>query len=72
MVCHGRLAGFVFDDKERDAPNGKDPSRWAVIARNENDLGDLAGNPHWKPLKSQPQPIVWTDEFSNILSVLKW
>jgi hypothetical protein len=66
------LTGFVFDDKERDASIGKDPSRWAVIAHDENVLRALTANPHWKPLKSLPRPVVWTDDFSNIPGVLKW
>ena len=66
------LAGFVYDDKVRDAANGKDPSRWAVMARAESHLNGLAGNPHWQSLKTQPRPVVWADDFSNILHVLKW
>jgi hypothetical protein len=66
------LTGFVFDDKERDASIGKDPSRWAVIAHDENVLRAFTANPHWKPLKSLPRPVVWTDDFSNIPGVLKW
>lgn len=72
MVAGESLCGFINDDTERDVAGGKDPSCWAVLARNENDLGGLAGNPRWKPLKAEPHPVVWTDDFSNILHVLKW
>jgi SAM-dependent methyltransferase len=72
VVVGEGLAGFVYDDKVRDAANGKDPSRWAVMARVESHLNGLAGNPHWKTLKTEPRSVMWTDDFSNILHVLKW
>jgi len=66
------LAGFVRSDKVREADAGKDSSLWAVMARSEGHLGGLAANLHWKSLNAEPQPVVWTDDFSNILHVLKW
>ncbi len=72
MAAVENLCGFINDDTQRDVAGGKDPSCWAVLARNEHDLGGLAGSPRWKPLKAEPRPVVWTDDFSNILHVLKW
>ena len=72
LASKEELAGFVYDDKERDVANGMDPSCWAVMARSESDLGGLAVNPHWKSLEAQPRSVVWTDDFSNIIQVLKW
>jgi hypothetical protein len=66
------LSGFIYSDKVRETAIGKDPSQWAVMARSENTLGGLARNPHWKPLSAEPRSVVWTDDFSNILHVLKW
>jgi hypothetical protein len=53
-------------------PNGKDPSHWIVLARDLNDLGTLAKDPHARPLTDYDGQDVWTDDFSNILSVFKW
>jgi len=72
VVAREGLSGFVNDARERDAASGLDPSCWAVIARSETDFGSLTANPRWKSLKAQPQPVVWTDDFSNILHVIKW
>ncbi len=72
MVAGESLCGLINDARERDVASGMDPSCWAVLARSESDLGGLAGNPRWKTLKAQPHPVVWTDDFSNILHVLKW
>jgi len=51
-------------------PEGKNPSHWAVMARNRSDLGDLIGDPRWLPLTASVTTPLWTDDFSNILSVL--
>jgi hypothetical protein len=42
------------------------------MARRDEDLGILPTNPAWKPLRTLPRPEIWTDDFSNILRVLKW
>jgi hypothetical protein len=51
---------------------GKDPSHWVVLARNSGDYGALANDKDAKPLISTGKQDVWTDDFSNILSVFKW
>jgi hypothetical protein len=54
-------------------PNGKDPSHWVVLARNAADYGNLAKDPDARQLTSSGQADnVWTDDFSNILSVFRW
>jgi hypothetical protein len=35
------------------------------------DLHALTATREWKPLKPEPNARVWTDDFSNILSVLQ-
>ena len=59
-------------DMTEQQPNGKDPSHWVVIARNATDYGELVSDPDARPLVSKDASKVWTDDFSNILSVLKW
>jgi hypothetical protein len=51
--------------------DGKFPSEWMVIARNRADLGALATDPRWKPPVIAPDTPLWTDDFSNILSVIR-
>ncbi len=50
---------------------GKAPSEWLVMARSRADLGALAADPHWKPVNVPPGTDVWTDDFSNLLRVIK-
>ena len=54
------------------APTGeKEVSSWAVLARSPDDLGALTSDPRWTPLDQLPRTVLWTDDFSNILSVLR-
>jgi len=56
--------------EERD--EGKFASRWLVIARRPENLGPLRDDPLWKPVPTQPGAPLWSDDFSNILAVMKW
>ncbi len=51
--------------------DGKFPSEWMVMARDARDLGNLTGDARWvAPVVPESTPL-WTDDFSNILSVLR-
>lgn len=54
------------------AQPGKDPSHWVVLVRDSADYGALSNDPVAKRLVSDNADDVWTDDFSNILSVFKW
>jgi hypothetical protein len=51
--------------------DGKFPSEWMVLARDARDLGRLTSDPRWTAPRVQPATPLWTDDFSNILSVLR-
>ena len=57
---------------EAEMEAGKITSDWVVLARHASDLGALASDPRWQPLRGQPDRRLWTDDFSSILSVLRW
>ena len=61
------LSAFIRRDMERGM-NGKYPSVWVVMARNDAALGSIASDSRWNRVQGD---IVWTDDFSNILSLLK-
>lgn len=50
---------------------GKLPSDWMVLARRREDFGPLADDPRWIAPTVSPSVPLWTDDFSNIVSVLK-
>jgi SAM-dependent methyltransferase len=51
-------------------------SAWVVLARREEDFGDLLskkdGNDSWEPLQRDAKVGVWTDDYSNLLRVFQW
>jgi hypothetical protein len=51
---------------------GKQPSIWAVMAINEADLGSLATDARWQVPRSRPGAAVWTDDYSDLASYLRW
>jgi hypothetical protein len=60
---------LVLDPGE--AARGKSASQWVIMARDHADFGALAGDRRWQPLEGRPDRVVWTDDFSSILSVLR-
>jgi spermidine synthase len=53
-----------------DMPEGKSGSHWIVMARSRADLGSIVTDARWSPLVTSGSTPLWTDDFSNILSVL--
>jgi hypothetical protein len=53
-----------------DQANGKSPSIWVAMARDEKTLARFVGGGRWKPLTGQLNGDLWTDDYSNILRVL--
>ena len=71
---HHLIAIEQLDINNGDAqwPPAKNESHWVVMARTRDDLGELADNGRWiSPVQSPSTPL-WTDDFSNILSVLSF
>jgi len=59
-------------DNGTTRPIGWQASQWVAIARQREDFGSIAQDPRWKPLPASPAARVWTDDYSNILSVFQW
>ena len=72
LARHNRALGLGFADGEIDPKKGKDPSEWVVIARDSPAFDVLATNPRWRRLQGRAGANVWTDDFSNIISVFRW
>lgn len=64
------LAGRLRIDRDEAAP-GKSGSDFVIGARRIEDLGRIGRDLNWKPLA--PNSIrPWTDDYSNILALIKW
>jgi SAM-dependent methyltransferase len=75
LAEHFKLAALISSDDEvspADTAEGKLPSRWVALARRQEDLGALEKNPRWHPLLPNPDMRLWTDDYSNILSIFDW
>jgi hypothetical protein len=51
---------------------GKFASWWVVMARSAEELGALKSDSGWQPVQLVPGSEVWTDDFSNIVSILRF
>jgi hypothetical protein len=45
-------------------------SKWAILARSPADLGRLGGDRRWHPCADDPSTGTWTDDYSDLLSVI--
>jgi len=70
LVALSQLEGVIGKDEARR--DGRTPSHWVVLARRPEDLGALREDHRWRPLSPRPDRRLWTDDFSNILEVIKW
>jgi hypothetical protein len=67
------LVGFIYRDTRlavEDEKRGKAPSVWVVMALSRNHLKNLVDDPAWKPVLPSRQGATWTDDYSNLFSVL--
>jgi hypothetical protein len=45
---------------------------WVALARRPEDLGSLATDKRWRWLTANAGDQPWTDDYSNVFSVIKW
>lgn len=57
---------------DRDIDIAGTKSVWALIARNQATLDALALSEIWGPLETSTDRRVWSDDFSNLLEVIRW
>ena len=70
-LSHGLAVRLQTHSGNQEVTPGFFPSWWMVMARNTSELGSLATDARWTtPVIPKGTPL-WTDDFSNILSVLK-
>ncbi|HEV3083607.1 MAG TPA: fused MFS/spermidine synthase [Gemmataceae bacterium] len=61
----------VREKDNDDSEVGKYSSDWVILARKSQDFGALGQDERWKPAKVDKDVGVWTDDFSNLLSVFE-
>jgi hypothetical protein len=77
LAQDAHLACMSGDDlfvTQAQSDSGKLASQWVVMARDPADLKDLAATNspiRWAPLEGRPGRRIWTDDYSNLLGVVK-
>jgi MFS family permease len=56
---------------------GKSASHWVILTQKSENFGSLLQDPRWEAIASNqtgssPETLIWTDDYSNILSALRW
>ena len=64
-------ACMICNDYE-EIGNEKNVSVWVLLARKEADFGDLSRSSAWQKIQRKAKIKVWTDDFSDLLSVFRW
>jgi spermidine synthase len=57
---------------QNEMRDGKVSSDWVLIARDSAELGSLTRDPRWTAPAVSPATPLWTDDFSNLLSVVRF
>jgi hypothetical protein len=66
LPARHRVKGTTKEDR----PKGYFGSSWAAIARDRLALAPLPVT--WLQLEARPGFRVWTDDYSNVISVFRW
>ncbi|HUN51870.1 MAG TPA: fused MFS/spermidine synthase [Candidatus Sulfotelmatobacter sp.] len=60
-----------FEGTGTNDSDEKAASDWVVVARRADDLAFLAADGRWTEIEPDPAVGLWSDDYSNLLSVLK-
>ena len=68
------LEGRLIQHDDAPETEGATRSTWAVLTRRADALGALAQDDRWTAtkLEGDPKVGVWTDDFHNLLAVIRW
>src|SRR5437867_12332857 len=71
LILDASLQGLVrYDDDEE--PTGKASSDYVIAARHREDIETLEQKDGWTPVEKPSNIQPWTDDYSNMLSIIRW
>jgi hypothetical protein len=75
MAREFNLLPYLWNDLQiapRELAEGKSASRWILLAPNPQVGRRYAADNHWQRLDGSGEFDLWTDEFTDVLKVLRW
>jgi len=72
LAADAGMTALIFSDQKipKDS-GGRFPSIWVVMSAGPKTVDAIRSDSRWLPLRSQRPPILWTDERSDVFSVLR-
>jgi hypothetical protein len=71
IAAEHRLVTYAQRFRKSTPDQVQTASEWVAMARTPAALNGLDADPRWTRLSGSEGPRVWTDDFSDILSVLR-
>ena len=62
----------IFQPSPAEVAAGATASEWMAIAASDADLDFLHSEKRWQVIRPEADAAPWTDDFSNIVSVMRW
>lgn len=75
LAIDQNLVALIQNDEvpsAEDRRRGQAPSTWVVLARQREHLGPIAESKRWTPLERRASPILWRDDYTNLLPIIRW
>lgn len=66
-----KLIPLYLHENKQESSRLLSASQWVVLARNVSDVERLAHYKGWQFIDTQRYNLVWTDDFSNIIQILR-
>ena len=72
LAADAGMTALIFSDQQVPKESGgRFPSVWVAMTAGPKTLDAIRSDPRWLPLRSPRPPIVWTDQRSDVFSVLR-
>jgi len=75
LAADARASAWMLDNTiitEEQAKEGCLPSTWIVVTCDPADVASITSDSHWTAIHPDRRVGVWTDDFSNLVRVLRW
>ena len=72
LAADAGMTALIFSDQHIPKESrGRFPSVWVAMSAGPITIDAIRSDPRWQPLRSPRPPILWTDQRSDVFSVLR-